>query len=106
VASGGGAGKVNVQDISMTKRAAPAPTAAEEPAPAATDAATTEVTFQVDPAAGPAAAALVDGCVKGKHFAEVVIVVNGQRQVAKDATSPARLRVMPRRARSVTSRVT
>lgn len=87
VASSAGAGKVNVQDLSVTRAATPAPVAATSdgtaPPPVGS---TTEVSFGVDPAASPAAAGLVADCAKGKHFDEVVIVVNGQKRVAQDAT--------------------
>lgn len=81
--SGGGAGKANMQDLSVADATAARSVAVAGEPPAGSQ---TEVQFVVDPTAGPAAAALVDGCAKGKHFDEVVIVVKGQRRVATDAT--------------------
>lgn len=115
--TGAGAGKVNVQDISMTRRAAVVATdAAAAPAPGSgagagkvnmqdlsvtSDAAAAAqapavgsvvtVNVVVDPASGGTAARLAQACATGKHFDKVVLTARGTRYELQDVsvTCPA-----------------
>jgi hypothetical protein len=84
---------------------------ADATAATATDAAPqpgtkTEISFTVDPAAGPAAAALATDCVKGKHFDKVVLTVQGERRELGDVTFTCTGRMAAGKPRELKGHVT